>query len=154
MDLLRIQDLRITINERERFGNKIRVQGKVECGVLKKAQTVMIMPENISAMVVDISVATEDVSAAYPGELVTMFIRGVGESDFSIGSVMCDDKNPTLPVKKITALVQLCKEETIMKGKQLFSYFLDYNAIGQVTLKMLLFQSSGSKLFTMKLIFL
>jgi len=122
----KIQDFRLSISERERVGNKIRVQGKVESGVLMKNQKVIIMPENVEAEVVDVNICP-----AHPGDLVSIFLRGCSENEFSVGSILCDTENPTKPVKRINAMVQLCKDEIVLKGYR--GVFHAHNLVAEFT---------------------
>jgi len=122
----KIQDFRMSISDYERVGNKIRVQGKVESGILMKNQKVIIMPENLEAEVMDVSICP-----AYPGDLVSIFLRGCSETDFQVGSIICDIGNPTKPVRKVTAMIQLCKDEIVLKGYR--AVFHAHNLVEEFT---------------------
>ncbi|OYT36850.1 translation elongation factor EF-1 subunit alpha [Candidatus Pacearchaeota archaeon ex4484_71] len=92
--------------------------GKVETGVLKMGQKVMVLPgrtgEGISGEVKTIEAHHESLPEAVAGENVGINIRGVGKKDVARGDVICDASVPCPVVEEFIATITVINHPTVL----------------------------------------
>ena len=92
--------------------------GKVETGVMKVGQKVIILPgrsgTGIQGEVKTIEAHHEQLKEAEAGDNVGINIRGVGKKDLARGDVICDAANPAKIVEEFTAQVAVINHPTVI----------------------------------------
>jgi len=72
--------------------------GKIETGIMKPGQKIVILPgrtgKGVEGEVKTIEMHHESLSIAEPGDNVGVNLRGVGKKDIARGDVICDAANP------------------------------------------------------------
>ncbi|MBU0635814.1 translation elongation factor EF-1 subunit alpha [Candidatus Micrarchaeota archaeon] len=79
--------------------------GRVETGILKPNDEVVIMPTGIKTQVKDIEMHHEKLPQAVPGDNIGFNIRGVDKKDVSRGDVVGPAKDPPTVAKDFTAQI-------------------------------------------------
>jgi elongation factor 1-alpha len=79
--------------------------GRVETGVMKKAETVIFEPPGVSGEVKSIEMHHEMLEIAEPGDNVGFNVRGVGKNDIRRGDVAGHTSNPPTVAKEFTAQI-------------------------------------------------
>ncbi|KAI4211517.1 MAG: hypothetical protein LQ351_005693 [Letrouitia transgressa] len=91
------------------------VEGKIEAGVIKKANNYLMMPNREEISIAALYGETEDeIQAAQCGDQVRIRIRGVEEEDISSGFVLCDLRRPVHCVSAFEAQIQLVDLKSIL----------------------------------------
>lgn len=91
--------------------------GKVETGVLKSGDKVIVMPEGKTGEVKSIEMHHETIPQAAPGDNIGFSIRGLGVNDMKRGDVVGLISNPPTVAKEFTAqIVVLQHPNVITKG--------------------------------------
>lgn len=92
--------------------------GKVETGILKVGQKIIILPARsgtgISGEVKSIEMHHEQYQEASAGFNVGINIRGVGKKDMARGDVICDAAKPATIVQEFTAQVAVINHPTVI----------------------------------------
>lgn len=81
------------------------VTGRVETGVLKPGDRVIVMPEGIVADVKSIQMHYQDLQQAEPGDNVGVALRGVEKNQVKRGDVIGKTDNPPTVAEEFTARV-------------------------------------------------
>jgi elongation factor 1-alpha len=79
--------------------------GRVETGVMKKADNVIFEPPGVSGEVKSIEMHHEMLEQAEPGDNVGFNVRGVGKNDIRRGDVAGHTTNPPTVAKEFTAQI-------------------------------------------------
>lgn len=79
--------------------------GRVECGILKVNDKIMIEPSHKTAEVKDIEMHHEKLPQALPGDNVGFNVRGLSKTDIKRGDVAGHETNPPSVPKSFTAQV-------------------------------------------------
>jgi elongation factor 1-alpha len=79
--------------------------GRVETGVMKVGQKVVVMPSGAQGEIKTIEMHHEQMKEAEPGDNVGFNLRGIGKNDAKRGDVMGDAGNPPTVAKEFTAQV-------------------------------------------------
>jgi elongation factor 1-alpha len=79
--------------------------GRVETGVMKKADNVIFEPPGVSGEVKSIEMHHEMLEQAEPGDNVGFNVRGVGKNDIRRGDVAGHTSNPPTVAKEFTAQI-------------------------------------------------
>jgi len=92
--------------------------GKIETGVMKPGQKIIILPgrtgTGIEGEVKTIEMHHEVLPSAEPGDNVGVNIRGIGKKDVARGDVICDAANPPKVVEEFTAQVAVISHPTVI----------------------------------------
>jgi len=92
--------------------------GKVETGVMKIGQKVIVLPgrtgTGISGEVRTIEMHHEQLTEAEPGDNVGISVRGIGKKDIARGDVICDAANPPKIVDEFVAQVAVISHPTVI----------------------------------------
>jgi elongation factor 1-alpha len=92
--------------------------GKIETGVMKSGQKVIILPgrtgEGVSGEVKTIEMHHETLSEANAGDNVGVSIRGVGKKDIARGDVICEASNPCPIVEEFIAQIAVINHPTVL----------------------------------------
>jgi len=92
--------------------------GKIETGVMKPGQKVIILPgrtgKGVPAEVKTVEMHHEALSSAEPGDNVGVNLRGVGKKDVARGDVICDAANPPKVVEEFTAQIAVISHPTVI----------------------------------------
>jgi peptide chain release factor subunit 3 len=114
------------------------VEGKIESGVIKKGQSLIIMPNKQTADIAAIYGETEDeVQVAMCGDQVRLRIRGVEEEDIFPGFVLCSALRPVHCVQAFEAQIRILELKSILSAG--FNCVLHvHSAIEEVTFAALL----------------
>jgi len=92
--------------------------GKIETGVMKVGQKVVILPgrtgKGIDGEVRTIEMHHEQLNEASAGDNVGINIRGVGKKDVARGDVVCDASSPATVAEEFTAQVAVIAHPTVI----------------------------------------
>jgi len=92
--------------------------GKIETGIMKPGQKVMILPgrsgTGIGAEVKSIEAHHEQLSQAEAGDNVGVNLRGAGKKDMARGDVICDADKPAKVVEEFTAQIAVINHPTVI----------------------------------------
>ncbi|XP_070492511.1 eukaryotic peptide chain release factor GTP-binding subunit ERF3A isoform X2 [Chironomus tepperi] len=90
------------------------VMGKVESGLAKKGQNLLVMPNRTQVAVDQLWSDEEEVTSVSPGENVKIKLKGIEEEDVSPGFVLCDASNPIKTGKIFDAQVVILEHKSII----------------------------------------
>ena len=92
--------------------------GKIETGIMKVGQKVLVLPgrtgEGIAGEVKTIEAHHEQLKQADAGDNVGINIRGVGKKDIARGDVICDAANPIPIVEEFEATITVINHLTVL----------------------------------------
>lgn len=92
--------------------------GKIETGVMKVNQKVIILPgrsgKGISGEIKSIEMHHEQMQEAVAGDNVGTNIRGVGKKDIARGDVICDAAKPATIASEFTAQIAVINHPTVI----------------------------------------
>ena len=92
--------------------------GKVETGVMKVGQKVLVLPgrsgTGIEGEVKSIEAHHEQLQEAEAGDNVGINVRGIGKKDIARGDVICDAANPSKIVEEFTAQIAVINHPTVI----------------------------------------
>jgi len=92
--------------------------GRVETGIMKKGDNVIIMPgregAGVSGEVKSIQMHHEDIDKAEPGDNIGFNVRGVGKKDIARGDVVGHTSSPPTVVKEFTAQIIVLNHPTVV----------------------------------------
>jgi len=92
--------------------------GKIETGVMKPGQKIIVLPgrtgTGIEGEVKTIEMHHEQLPQAEPGDNVGVNIRGVGKKDIARGDVICDAANPPKVVEEFIAQIAVISHPTVI----------------------------------------
>ena len=92
--------------------------GKVETGIMKVGQKVIVLPgrtgKGVEGEVKTIEMHHETMPEAVAGDNVGINIRGVGKKDIARGDVVCDAAKPAPIVKEFTAQIAVINHPTVI----------------------------------------
>ncbi|HRZ85430.1 MAG TPA: translation elongation factor EF-1 subunit alpha [Candidatus Paceibacterota bacterium] len=92
--------------------------GKIETGIMKVAQKVMILPgrsgKGIPGEIKSIEMHHEQLSEGLAGDNVGINIRGVGKKDIARGDVICDAASPATIAEEFTAKIAVINHPTVI----------------------------------------
>jgi elongation factor 1-alpha len=92
--------------------------GKIETGVMKPGQKVIVLPgrtgKGVPAEVKTVEMHHEALPSAEPGDNVGVNLRGVGKKDVARGDVICDAANPPKVVEEFTAQIAVISHPTVI----------------------------------------
>lgn len=114
-------NLRVTVNSRKQEGKSVEVVGRVESGVLRVGDRVVVAPEGSTAKVSSI-LANEKSKTEYarPGDQVIFTLKGLDADDFRPGSLVCHLHHTCTPTTEITANIEMMKDTLVLPGFQCF----------------------------------
>lgn len=95
------------------------VMGKSEAGLVRKGDTLVVMPNKTAVKVTAIWRDEEEVSAARPGENLRLRLSGIEEDDISAGFVLSSRFNPVPVVMQFEAqivVLELLEHKPILAG--------------------------------------
>ncbi|MFH0835784.1 MAG: translation elongation factor EF-1 subunit alpha [Candidatus Micrarchaeota archaeon] len=91
--------------------------GRVESGIMKPGQAIVIMPEGVIGEVKTIEMHHQALAQAEPGDNVGFALKGVDKKAIRRGSVVGDPKNPPTVADEFTAQIVILNHPTaIGKG--------------------------------------
>lgn len=79
--------------------------GRVETGILRPNDKIVIMPENIATDIKSIEAHHEQLPEALPGDNIGFNLRKVGKGDIKRGSVLGPESNPPTVAEEFTAQI-------------------------------------------------
>ena len=88
--------------------------GRVETGVMKQNQAVVIMPAGIKAEIKSIEMHHQPLPEAKAGDNIGFNLRGVGKGDIKKGDVVCDPSNPATVAEEFTAQIIVLNHPTVI----------------------------------------
>jgi len=92
--------------------------GKIETGVMKVGQKVIVLPARsgtgIEGEVRSIEAHHEQLQQAEAGDNIGVNIRGIGKKDIARGDVICDASNPAKVVEEFTAQIAVINHPTVI----------------------------------------
>ncbi len=92
--------------------------GKVETGILKVGQKIIVLPgrsgTGIAGEVKTIEMHHEQLQEAPAGDNVGINIKGVGKKDIARGDVICDAAKPATMASEFTAKITVINHPTVM----------------------------------------
>ncbi|KNE58995.1 translation elongation factor Tu [Allomyces macrogynus ATCC 38327] len=113
------------------------VMGKIEAGLVKKGQQVMIVPNKLRGEVLQVCVDDEEVPAAQCGDNVNIKLKGIEDEDIVNGSVLCSAANPLHAVTAFEAQLMILETKSIIAaGYEAVLHI--HNAIEEISIGALL----------------
>ncbi|MFH1310851.1 MAG: translation elongation factor EF-1 subunit alpha [Nanoarchaeota archaeon] len=92
--------------------------GKIETGIMKTGQKVIVLPgrtgKGIEGEVKTIEMHHETLSQADAGDNVGINIRGVGKKDIARGDVICDAAKPSNIVEEFIATITVINHQSVL----------------------------------------
>ncbi len=92
--------------------------GKIETGVMKPGQKIIILPgrtgRGIEGEIKTIEMHHEQLPSAEPGDNVGVNVRGIGKKDVARGDVICDAANPPKVVEEFIAQIAVISHPTVI----------------------------------------
>jgi len=92
--------------------------GKIETGIMKAGQKVIVLPgrtgEGITGEVRSIEMHHEGLTEAVAGDNVGINIRGVGKKDIARGDVICDAAKPSHVVEEFIATITVINHPSVL----------------------------------------
>ena len=111
---IRTDVLRIPIIDRYKDSGKIIIMGKVESGILRKGDELVISPtkEKVKIISIEYDFSKDPIEVVFPGENVYINVRGVDINNISPGYVLSDSLNPcpSVQVFRASVLITNCRE--------------------------------------------
>jgi elongation factor 1-alpha len=86
--------------------------GRVESGVLKPGDSILIMPENASGEVKSIEMHHQALSQAIPGDNIGFAVKGIDKGAIRRGSVVCHSTSPATVAQEFTAQIVVLNHPT------------------------------------------
>ncbi|MEK6855439.1 MAG: translation elongation factor EF-1 subunit alpha [Nanoarchaeota archaeon] len=92
--------------------------GKIETGIMKPSQKIIILPgrtgKGIQGEVKTIEMHHESLPQAEPGDNVGINLRGVGKKDIARGDVICDAASPPKVAEEFIAQIAVISHPTVI----------------------------------------
>lgn len=92
--------------------------GKIETGVMKIGQKVIVLPgrtgKGITGEIKTIEMHHETMPEAVAGDNVGVNVRGVGKKDIARGDVICDASNPIPVVEEFIGIITVINHPTVL----------------------------------------
>lgn len=92
--------------------------GKIETGVMKPNQKIIVLPgrtgKGIAGEVKSVEMHHESLPSAEPGDNVGVNLRGIGKKDVARGDVICDAANPPKVVEEFIAQIAVISHPTVI----------------------------------------
>ncbi len=88
--------------------------GRIETGVMKVGQKIIVMPAGKLGEVKDIEMHHEKLQSAEPGDNVGINLRGIGKEDIKRGDVLGEATNPPTVAKEFTAKIVVLNHPTVI----------------------------------------
>jgi len=133
--------LRIPVLDRYKQAGKLVILGKIEAGVLKTNDTLVVHPGGIQFVVFQIENDAGILTIARPGENVRVIAKsGVEEENLSRGAMLCHFEKPPSITPDFVAQIQILE---LLEHKSLFSagyecVFHIHTAVEEVSVTLLL----------------
>lgn len=86
--------------------------GRVESGVIKPGQQIIVMPENVTGEVKSIEMHHQQLTQAIPGDNIGFLVKGIEKEALKRGSVVADTKNPAKVAEEFTAQIVVLSHPT------------------------------------------
>ncbi|UCD04243.1 MAG: translation elongation factor EF-1 subunit alpha [Candidatus Woesearchaeota archaeon] len=88
--------------------------GRIETGIMKVNQKVVVMPSGKPGEIKSIEMHHEQMQQAEPGDNVGINVRGIGKEDVRRGDVLGPADNPPKPVKEFQAQIIVLSHPTVV----------------------------------------
>ncbi|RLJ01127.1 MAG: translation elongation factor EF-1 subunit alpha [Candidatus Aenigmatarchaeota archaeon] len=88
--------------------------GRVETGVMKSNQPVVIMPAGTKAEIKSIEMHHQALTEAKAGDNIGFNLRGIGKGDIKKGDVICPTDNPATVAEEFTAQIIVLNHPTVI----------------------------------------
>ena len=88
--------------------------GRVETGVMKSGQTVVVMPTGLKAEVKSIEMHHQQLQEAKAGDNIGFNLRGIGKNDIRKGDVICTPESPATIAEEFTAQIIVLNHPTVI----------------------------------------
>jgi len=92
--------------------------GKIETGIMKVGQKVIVLPgrtgKGITGEIKTIEMHHESMSEALAGDNVGVNVRGVGKKDIARGDVICDAAKPIPVVEEFVGIITVINHPTVL----------------------------------------
>lgn len=88
--------------------------GRVEAGIMKPNQQVLIMPAGTKAEVKSIEMHHQQLPEAKAGDNIGFNLRGIGRKDIAKGDVLCEPGNPATVAEEFTAQIIVLNHPTVI----------------------------------------
>ena len=88
--------------------------GRIETGIMKVGQKIIVMPSGKVGEVKDIEMHHEKLPQAEPGDNVGVNVRGLGKEDMKRGDVIGTPDSPPTVAKEFTARIMILNHPTVV----------------------------------------
>ena len=124
LDALEPQDrnpdapFRMPLVDKYKEDGKVQVMGKTEAGMVRRGDTLMVMPNRTVVKVAGIYRDADEIAAARPGENIRLRLTGVEEEEVQAGFVICSVLHPVPVVLEFDALLSVLE---LLEHKSIFT---------------------------------
>ena len=109
---------RMPLVDKYKEDGKVQVMGKTEAGMVRRGDTLMVMPNRQLVKVTGIFRDADEIAAARPGENIRLRLTGVEEEDVQAGFVVCSPAAPVPVVLEFDALLSVLE---LLEHKSIFT---------------------------------
>ena len=109
---------RMPLIDKYREDGKTIVMGKTEAGMVRRNDTLLVMPNRTPVKVAAIFRDADEIGAARPGENIRLRLTGVEEEDVSAGFVLCSAVSPVPVVTEFDATLSVLE---LLEHKSIFT---------------------------------
>ncbi len=88
--------------------------GRIETGIMKPNQAVIIMPAGTKAEIKSIEMHHQQLPEAKAGDNIGFNLRGIGKADIKKGDVICDPSNLATVAEEFTAQIIVLNHPTVI----------------------------------------
>lgn len=124
LDALEPQDrspdapFRMPLIDKYKEDGKVIVMGKTEAGMVRRGDSLLVMPNRTLVKVSGIFRDADEIAAARPGENIRLRLTGVEEEEVSAGFVLCSALHPVPVVVEFDALLSVLE---LLEHKSIFT---------------------------------
>jgi peptide chain release factor subunit 3 len=109
---------RMPLIDKYREDGKTIVMGKTEAGMVRRGDSLLVMPNRTPVKVAAIFRDADEIGAARPGENIRLRLTGVEEEECSAGFVLCAVAHPVPVVTEFDALLSVLE---LLEHKSIFT---------------------------------
>lgn len=109
---------RMPLVDKYKEDGKVWVMGKTEAGIVRRGDSLMIMPNRTTVKVLGVFRDAQELAAARPGENIRLRLQGVEEEEVAAGFVVCSVTQPVPVVTQFDALLSVLE---LLEHKSIFT---------------------------------
>ena len=108
----------LPVYDRSKSKSSIIAYGKIEKGVIKEGDQVVVMPSEVTGTIVSVYVEEAKIKRGVPGDSVRLALQGFEMQDISCGSVVCSIGHPCHVAQKVVVRMKITQAapDIVMPG--------------------------------------